>query len=101
MVAAAVLPLAVLGSDNAATTRSDVLALLVGGCFAIARVARLGWVGDYFSRPVLIGYIHGVAVVLLVAQLGKLFGVPIAAREPIPQLVELVRESSATSAGPR
>jgi SulP family sulfate permease len=91
LVAAAVLPLAVLGSDNAGQLAA-MLALLVGGCFAIARVARLGWVGDYFSRPVLIGYIHGVAVVLLVAQLGKLFGVPIAAREPIPQLVELVRE---------
>jgi high affinity sulfate transporter 1 len=91
LVAAAVLPLAVLGSHHAGQLAA-MLALLVGGCFALARVARLGWVGDYFSRPVLIGYIHGVAVVLLVAQLGKLFGVTIKAREPIPQVVELVRE---------
>jgi high affinity sulfate transporter 1 len=91
LVAAAVLPLAVLGSQHA-TQLAAMLALLVGGCFALARVARLGWVGDYFSRPVLIGYIHGVAVVLLIGQLGKLFGVPIAAREPIPEVVEFFRE---------
>ncbi len=89
LVAAAVLPLAAVKSDDAAQLAA-MLALLVGACFLLARLARLGWVGDYFSRPVLIGYIHGVAVVLLVGQLGKLFGVPIDAREPIPQLVEFV-----------
>jgi high affinity sulfate transporter 1 len=74
-----------------------MLALLVGGCFVLARIARIDWVGDYFSRPVLIGYIHGVAVVLIVAQLGKLFGIPIEARGPIPQLVEFFRELGAAS----
>jgi SulP family sulfate permease len=91
LVAAAVLPLAVLGSDHAAHLAA-MLALLVGACFALARIAQLGWVGDYFSRPVLIGYIHGVAVVLLIGQLGKLFGVPIEAREPIRELVEFFHE---------
>jgi sulfate permease, SulP family len=96
LVAAAVLPLAVLGSEHA-TQLAAMLALLVGACFLLARVARLGWVGDYFSRPVLIGYIHGVAAVLLIGQLGKLFGVPIEAREPIPQVVEFFREIGAVS----
>ena len=41
-----------------------MLALLVAACFALAWVLRLGWIADYFSRPVLLGYIHGVAVVL-------------------------------------
>jgi high affinity sulfate transporter 1 len=91
LVAAAVLPLAVSGSDHAAQLAA-MLALLVGVCFFLARVARIAWVGDYFSRPVLVGYIHGVAVVLLIAQLSKLFGVPIPARQPIRQLVEFVRE---------
>ena len=69
-----------------------MLALLVGGCFVLARLLRLGWVADYFSRPVLVGYIHGVAVVLVIGQLGKLLGLSIEARDPLPQLWEVARE---------
>jgi MFS superfamily sulfate permease-like transporter len=96
LVAAAVLPLAVAGSADAAELAS-ALALLVGACFALARLARLGWVADYFSRPVLIGYLHGVAVVLVISQMGKLLGLQIAARDPLPRLWEVVRELGQTS----
>jgi sulfate permease, SulP family len=91
LVAAAVLPLAVAGSAEAVEL-AGALAILVGACFLVARVLRLGWIADYFSRPVLIGYLHGVAVVLVVSQLGKLFGVDIDATNPLPQLGEFVRE---------
>ena len=49
--------------------------------------------------PGLVGYLHGVAVVLIIGQLGKLLGLDIDAREPLPQLVEVVREIGDTSAG--
>jgi MFS superfamily sulfate permease-like transporter len=62
LVAVAVLPLAVAGSAGAAELAAT-LALLVAVCFALAWVLRLGWIADYFSRPVLVGYIHGVAVI--------------------------------------
>jgi high affinity sulfate transporter 1 len=91
LVAAAVLPLAAAGSDRAAELAS-ALALLVAGCFLLARLIRLGWLADYFSRPVLVGYIHGVAVVLVISQLGKLLGLSISAREPLGRLWEVVRE---------
>jgi high affinity sulfate transporter 1 len=91
LVAAAVLPLAVGGSDEAVELAS-MLALLVAACFLVARVLRLGWVADYFSRPVLIGYLHGVAFTLVVAQLGKLLGLEIDARESLDRLWEIVRE---------
>ena len=54
--------------------------------FLVARLIRLGWVADYFSRAVLIGYLHGVAVVLIIGQLGKLFGLTPEAEGPIPTL---------------
>jgi high affinity sulfate transporter 1 len=91
LVAAAVLPLAAAGSDDAAELAA-MLALLVAACFLLARVLRLGWVADYFSRPVLIGYLHGVAVVLVISQLGKLLGLDIDATEPLQRLAEVVRE---------
>jgi sulfate permease, SulP family len=96
LVAAAVLPLAVAGSADAADLAAT-LALLVGGCFLAARALRLGWLADYFSRPVLIGYLHGVAVVLVISQLGKVLGLDIEARDPLPQLGEVVRELGDTS----
>jgi len=58
VVAAAVLPLAAAGSGEAVELAS-ILALLVACCFLFARLVRLGWIADYFSRPVLIGYMPG------------------------------------------
>lgn len=96
LVGAAVLPLALPGTSDAAELAA-MLALLVAACFAVAWLLRLGWIADYFSRPVLIGYIHGVAVILIIGQLGKLFGVSIEAREPLDQLWELVQELGESS----
>jgi high affinity sulfate transporter 1 len=96
LVAAAILPLAVAGSPDAAELAA-MLALLVAVCFAAAWVLRLGWIADYFSRPVLLGYIHGVAVVLIIGQLGKLLGLSIDAMDPLPQLWEVITELGSVS----
>jgi SulP family sulfate permease len=98
LVAAAILPLVAAGSPEAAVLGA-ALALMVAGCFLVAWIGRLGWIADYFSRPVLIGYIHGVVVVLIVGQLGKLFGVSVSARDPIPQLLEVIAGLGSASAG--
>ena len=92
MVAGAVAPL--VGTDD--PTRYAALAamsaVLVGGIALVARVLRLGWISDYFSLAVLVGYLHGVAVVLIVGQMEKLTGMSIDASDPIPQLGEFFRE---------
>ncbi|WP_345201632.1 SulP family inorganic anion transporter [Fodinibacter luteus] len=74
LVATALAPLAAAGSPEYAALAA-MLAILVGAVFLLARVARLGWIADYFSQAVLVGYITGVAVVLILGQLGKLLGV--------------------------
>jgi high affinity sulfate transporter 1 len=96
LIAAAMLPLAVAGSADAAQLAA-MLAILVALCFAVAWVLRLGWIADYFSRPVLVGYIHGVAFVLIVGQLGKLLGLSIDAKDPLPQLWEVITELGSAS----
>ena len=78
LVAAAILPLAGAGAGSAdAAELAAMLAILVAICVAGAWALRLGWIADYFSRRVLLGYIPGVAVVLVVGQLGKLLGLSI------------------------
>jgi high affinity sulfate transporter 1 len=91
LVAASVLSLAAAGSDEAAELAA-MLALLVAACFGLAWLLRLGWVADYFSRPVLIGYLHGVAIVLVTTQLSKLLGLDVDATEPLRRLGEIARE---------
>jgi high affinity sulfate transporter 1 len=85
------------GDPGRYATLAAMLALLTGGAYLVAFVARLGWVADYFSRAVLVGYIHGIVVVLLAGQLEKLLGLSIDASDPVPQLVEVVRELDQTS----
>ncbi len=96
LMAAAILPLAAAGSPDAATFGA-LLGLFSGVLFFLARIVRLGWVADYLSRPVLVGYIHGVVVVLIIGQLGKLLGLDISAVDPVPQLVEVAHEIGDTS----
>jgi high affinity sulfate transporter 1 len=73
LVAAGLGPLAVAGSPEY-TSLAAALALLVGGVYLAARLLRLGWIADYFSQAVLVGYITGVAALILLGQLGKLVG---------------------------
>src|SRR5215216_2350269 len=89
LTATALVPLAADDPERYASLAA-LLALLVGACFLVARVVRLGWVADYFSRAVLIGYLHGVAMVLVIGQLGKLFGLTPEADGPIATLLWVI-----------
>lgn len=96
LVASIVAPMAD-GDPSRYATLAAMLALLTGGVYLVAFVARLGWIADYFSRAVLVGYIHGIVVVLVIGQLGKLLGLSIDAADPIPQLVEVAQGLDQTS----
>lgn len=56
---------------------SATLAVVVGVMFAVAWLVRLGFVADLLSRPVLLGYLAGLALIMTVDQLSKLTGVPV------------------------
>lgn len=74
LVASALAPLAAAGSPEY-TALAAALAIGVGLVFVAARLLRLGWVADYFSQSVLVGYITGVALLMAIGQLSKLTGV--------------------------
>lgn len=90
LVATAVAPLAG-GDPGQFLTLASMLAVLVGVGFLLARLVRLGWIADYLSRAALVGFVHGVAVILVCGQLGKLTGIAVAADKPIGQVVDLVQ----------
>ncbi|MCK6209271.1 sulfate permease [Georgenia sp. EYE_87] len=76
MVALVVGPLAD-GDPARYATLAAALALLVGVLALLARLARLGVVSDVVSRPVLIGYMAGVAALMISGQLEKVTGVSV------------------------
>ena len=73
MIAAAILPLAA-GNQEQAIALAGMLAILVGLITVGAGAAKLGFVADLLSNPVRTGYLAGLAVVIFVGQLPKLFG---------------------------
>jgi SulP family sulfate permease len=77
LTAAVLAPLAV-GNPTRYAALAALLAFLVG-CYAlVAFVFRLGFVGDLLSKPVLTGYMAGVAIIMITSQLGKVTGVNVA-----------------------
>ena len=88
MVAAAVAPIAA-GDPARFALLVTLLALLVGIITLVAGLARFGFLADFVSRPILIGYITGVAIIMIVGQLGKLFGIQIKSENFFLQIVEL------------
>ena len=77
MTAAVLAPLAI-GDPVRYAALAATLALLVGLYALLAGVLRIGFIGDLLSRPVLIGYMAGVAVIMISSQLGKVTGVDVA-----------------------
>ena len=75
MIAAAILPLvAANGDPNKAVALASILALLMGAYCIVAGMIRVGTLAELFSRPMRVGYLNGLAIVVLVSQLPKLFG---------------------------
>jgi sulfate permease, SulP family len=62
------------------------LAGLVGLFCLVAWAARLGFLAELLSRPVLVGYMSGVAVLMIISQLGKLTGLSVEGDTPLAEI---------------
>ena len=85
MTATALAPLA-NGDPEQYAALAACLALIVGGLALVGFVARLGFLADLLSKPVLVGYLAGVAVIMIAGQLSKFAGMPIDEDDPLAQI---------------
>ena len=75
LIAAAILPLVGAHHDpSVAVADAGMLALLMGALCIAAGLARFGILAELLSKPVRVGFLNGVALVVLVSQLAPLFG---------------------------
>lgn len=89
VIAAAVAPLAA-GDAALYAALSGALALMAGLICMGASLLRLGAMADFLSKPILVGFLNGVAVTIVLGQLDKVFGIPIEASGAVSALFELV-----------
>src|SRR6201995_3115518 len=52
-----------------------ILAVMVGALVALVWLARLGWIAELLSAPIIAGFLAGIAVIIIVHQLPDLFGI--------------------------
>lgn len=68
------------------------VALLTGAFLLLARLFRLGFVADFLSQTVLVGFLTGVGFQVGIAVLGETIGLPVNSRRTIGQLLEIAHE---------
>ncbi|MDX1887746.1 sulfate permease [Mycolicibacterium sp. 120270] len=85
MTATALAPLAI-GDPQRYAVFAAAVAVLVGVICFVAGLLRIGFLADLLSKPVLVGYMTGVAVIMIGSQLGKVSGVPVDGEEFVDQV---------------
>jgi high affinity sulfate transporter 1 len=93
MLAAAVAALAVTGSSRYGADMA-LLSLLVGALIVAVGVARMGWIADFLSAPVVTGFLAGIAVTIVVGQLAEVLGLPSTRGNTLQKLAGVARHLS-------
>lgn len=90
ILAAALTGLAVAGSERYVRL-AGLAALLAGGMLLLARLARLGFLANFLSRTVLVGFLTGVGIQVAAGQLPDILGVTATGRSSVTEVLDLVR----------
>lgn len=70
---------------------AGLAALLTAGFLLLARLFKLGFLADFLSQTVLVGFLTGVGVQVGIAVFGEMLGVPVDSPRTVNQLAQIVR----------
>jgi high affinity sulfate transporter 1 len=85
------------GDPAKLVTATATLTGLVGAMLLLARIARLGFVADFISTPVLTGFKAGIGLVIVLDQVPKLLGTHITKHGFFPDLLSVAQHVPETS----
>src|SRR4029078_4770304 len=88
VIAAAIAPLAA-GDEATYASLSAMLVLLTGLIWIAASLLRLCGLADFLSRPILVGFLNGVALSIILGQADKIFGFAVLESGILPRLGEV------------
>jgi len=89
-------PLAAVASPQYVAL-AGMLAIMAGVFLLLARLLRLGFLADFLSRTVLIGFLTGVGIQVACRELAGMFGYDNAGRGPVLQVYNWARDLGQTS----
>jgi len=89
ILAAALTGLAVSGSERYVRL-AGLAALLAGALLLLARLARLGFLANFLSRTVLVGFLTGVGIQVAAGQLPDMLGVTATGKNTLTKLWDSV-----------
>jgi len=67
-----------------------ILAVMVGALVALVWLARLGWISELLSAPIITGFLGGIAVIIIVHQLPDLLGLHAAGGSTLHRLGSVI-----------
>jgi MFS superfamily sulfate permease-like transporter len=70
---------------------AGIVAVLTAGILLLARLLRLGFIADFLSRTVLVGFLTGVGLQVGISVLSEMLGVEVDSRRPVVELWEVIR----------
>jgi high affinity sulfate transporter 1 len=93
-VAAALVATAAVTASDPETYQAyaSAFVLVTGLVFLAAGLARLGFITQFLSKPVMDGFVMGLAIFVAVGQLNKLFGVPKPEGNTVEKLLGIIQE---------
>ncbi len=91
MTAVALAPL-VVEDQEAYASLASLLAIMVGCVCLLGYLIRLGFLADLLSKPILIGYMAGIALIMIGGQLGKTAGIKINSDSFFGQVREFITQ---------
>src|SRR6476469_8251355 len=86
IIAASILPLAI-GDPDRAVALAGLLAIMVGGLLLVGGILRLGFVTDLLSKPIRVGYLNAIALIVIISQIPKLLGFSIDAESLLGEII--------------
>jgi high affinity sulfate transporter 1 len=89
MIASAIAPIAT-GDAQLYLSLSIALTFFTGLLCIAASFFRLGALADFLSKPILVGFLNGIAISIFLGQVGKLLGFVVEADGIVPRLLEIV-----------
>jgi SulP family sulfate permease len=97
ILAAGLVGVAAVGSPRYVQL-AGTAALLVGGLLLLARLVRLGFLANFLSRTVLVGFLTGVGIQVASGQLAEMLGVRVAGGGIAATLIAILRAAPHTNA---
>ncbi|MGO1544252.1 MAG: SulP family inorganic anion transporter [Gulosibacter sp.] len=89
IIAAAIIPLAA-GDEARAVALAGLLGIMVGVLLFVGGLARLGFLTSLLSKPIQVGYLNAIALIVIVSQVPALLGFSSSGSAPTERILGLV-----------